>query len=98
MQMGASGGLNCVFMAWESWRSNIRISDLDWTLSYLRSVRDRVLALPLPAARVHPREDGDGHDDPADPGGHVRGGQAEHAQSQLRVGFRNEIKTSRNWN
>ena len=68
------------------------MSPLKPSLSFLRSVRDRVLALPLPAARVHPREDGDGHDDPADPGGHVRGGQAEHAQSQLRVGSRNEIK------
>ena len=65
-------------------------SDL-WT-NHPRSVRDRVLALPLPAARVHPGEDGDGDDDPADAGGHVRGGQTEHAQSQLRLCSRNEIK------
>ena len=57
-----------------------------------RSVRHRVLALPLPAARVHPREDGDGNDDPADPSGHVRGGQTEYAQSQLRLCSRNDIK------
>ena len=62
-----------------------------------RSVRHRVLALPLPAARVHPRADGDGDDDPADPGCHVRGGQTEHAQSQLRLCSRNGIETSRKY-
>ena len=50
-----------------------------------RPVCDRVLALAVSPARVHSREDGDGHDDPPDPGRHVRGGEAEHAQGQLRL-------------
>ena len=50
-----------------------------------RSVCDRVLALAVSPAGVHSREDGDGHDDPAHPGRHVRGREAEHAQGQLRL-------------
>ena len=50
-----------------------------------RPVCDRLLALAVSPARVHSREDGDGHDDPPHPGRHVRGGEAEYAQGQLRL-------------
>ena len=43
------------------------------------------MALAVPPARVHPREDGDGHDHPPHPRRHVRGRQTEHAQGQLRL-------------
>ena len=72
-------------------------SDPANSTNYPRSLRHRLLALPLPAARVHPRADRDGDDDPADPGRHVRGRQAEHAQSQLRLCSRNGIETSRKY-
>ena len=54
-------------------------------LPSLGAVRHRGLALPLPPARVDPREGGHGHDHPPHPRRHVRGRPAEHPQGQLRV-------------
>ena len=51
----------------------------------LGALRHRGLALPLPPARVDPREGGHGHDPPPHPRRHVRGRPAEHPQGQLRV-------------
>ena len=63
-------------------------------LSLPRPLRDCVLAVAVPPARVHPRADRDGDDDPADPGRHVRGGLTEHAESQLCLCPRNVKKSS----
>ena len=51
-------------------------------LSLPRPLRDRVLAVAVPPARVHPRQDGHGHDHPPHPRIHVRRRAAEHTQGQ----------------